>query len=306
MAKKQRTNNEEQTSLATGGGGGESSALASSGEAVDLLAGHGLDDLETDGLEEIDQDDIKIPAKVFNFKGQDQDGDPIPANRFFDTIAEETQREIDCALLTFHKTNEWREYDQEKEQSIVRCRSVDRVAGVMDGGAERKCAGCPDAQWAVIDGKRTRRCGPVYNVVGVERLTRQPFIVRFKRTSLTPFQTYLNRYFMGKRIVGGKRQNYPLFAFPTKIALKMDPGGKYAFPVFETELDAGNRPIPLPAEEIRAHAESAAFYREAVLPVLNRISDQDAGGDAPTSSSEAINPDEFSDDAPAQSAGGKW
>ena len=285
MATKKKS---EQTALA------QAPAAALAAGPVDELADVlGDVDLETDGLEEIDQEDIKIAVKVFNMKGTDEAGDPIPKNRFYDTITEEVQKSLEGVLLTLHKTNEWREFDEGEGKSNVMCRSYDRITGTMHDGTERPCNGCPDAQWRTDDdGKRFRNCGPVYNFVGLERLTQQPFILRCKKTSLRPAQQYLSKHFIGRRIVGGKKKHYPLFAFETSVALKMADGGSanYAIPTFE-------RGGVLPKEEIERYANEAKFFREKVMPLMAKATEADVSDDgARTGGDDTFNPNDFADD----------
>lgn len=266
-------------------------ALAQSDELAGI---EGLD-FEDDGLEEVDAEDVKLAAKVFNFKGTDENDDPIPPNAFYDTVTEQTKKELDLVLLTLHKTNEWREYDEGEGRSHIRCRSFDRVTGVMEDGTERQCQGCPDAKWRTTDsGKRTRRCGPVYNVFAIERDSRQPCVVRFKRTSLPVIQGYLNKHHIGRRVQAGRRSNYPLFVFRCTATLRMSDDKKYAIPVLE-------RGEVLPKEEIQLAADSAKYVREGLLPELAKIADADSddAGTAPAGNSD-FNPDDFSDEAPEQ------
>lgn len=250
-------------------------------------------ELETDGLEEVGAEDIKIAVKVFNMKGTDQAGDPIPANVFFDTVQETTAKAVDAVLLTLHKSNEFRRYDEAAGKSEIVCRSMDRVTGTMNTGEERQCKGCPDAQWRTDPdtGRRTRNCGPVYNVIGIDRETRQPFVIRFKRTSLSPFQQYLNKHFLGRRVIRGQRFNFPLFAFQTQLSLRMSDDKKYSLPVLE-------RGDVLPREEILQCVESAKFYREVILPALEKLADQDDDtGDGGRGGDTSFDVDAMSDES---------
>ena len=302
MAKKDTATEQQQTGLAMAGGNGNggtslataqaqpaSLALASRDELADVL---GDAELPTDGLEELGAEDIKIGLKVFNFKGTTPAGDPIPPNVFFDTIEETTKKELDLALLTYTKGNEWREFDQATQQNVVHCRSFDRETGTMSDGTERYCEGCPDAKWQTdpSTGKRSRRCGPVYNAVAVERDVGTPCIIRFRRTSLPVFQSYLNKHFIGRRIVAGKPANYPLFAFATKATLKMEKSGaaSYAVPVLE-------RGAVLSRAEIEQHAESSRGYRETVLPLLRKIVERDDKKDASAEGDSSFDTSSFED-----------
>lgn len=265
-----------------------STALAPAGSS-DLLAdvlGEG-NSFATDGLEEIDSSDIKLATYVWNFKGTDAEGEPFSPTVFYDTVLETGQKTVDAVLLTLHKSNEFREFVNEENKSYVRCRSFDRVTGRMENGTERPCAGCPDAEWRMDDkGKRVRNCGPVYNVVGLDRVKQSAFVIRCKKTSLDPLKSYLNKHFLGKRVVGGKRGNYPLFAFATKLSLRMSDDKKYSIPVFE-------RGDVLSREEMVQASADATFYREHMLPALEKAEKADVDGEPKTDTS--FNPSEFMD-----------
>lgn len=280
----------------------EATALAAR-PGADLLAdAFGDTSFDFDGLEEVDNEDIKISARIFNFKGKDQKtGRAIPIDTFFDTVDETTKDVIVATLLSLHKTNAWTEYVEAEGITKTRCKSFDRVTGIMEDGTQRSCKGCPDAEWRQVGGKRKRNCGPVYNVVGIDEEEQKAFLIRFKRTSLDAFKQYLNRYYLGKRVVGGKRLNYPLFAFRTNITLKLSEDGKYSLPVLRCEEDDSGNPIPNSREKILDAQEQARFYNEVMLPVLEKLSDKDTdSGEAPSSE---VNPNDFRDDV-ATGAGG--
>lgn len=267
----------------------ESTALATaaSDELADIL---GDIKLEHDGLDELGADDIKIGVKVANFKGVDPAGDPIPANVFYDTVDETTSKVLDVTLLTFHKSNEWRTFDNTKSKTVTHCRSFDQVTGEMENGTKRPCKNCPDAEWKTGDGgKRTKNCGVVYNLIGVERLTQKPFIYRARKTAVEPLKLYLNRHFIGRRRTATGVGHYPLFAFQTRISLKMETkaGTTWALPVFERG-DVQSR------EEILAAQESAKFYREQMLPVLAKADAHDANADVEPDTS--FDTDDFAND----------
>lgn len=267
-------------------------------EGNDELAGV-LGDLEldTDGLEETDGSDRRISALVFNFKGTTPDGEPIPANAFFDTVTEEVSKKKRLALLTVHKSNAWSEFDQAEGRTKMRCRSWDRVTGEMEDGRRRSCDGCPDKQWRrdPDTGKRSRNCADVHNVVAVDLDDGQPKIIRCKKTSERPWKDYLNRHFFGKRIVNGVRKNFPLFARETVLSLEMVKGGAntYAVPKFEPGQVFSK-------EEIVFFAESARAYREVHLDDVRKVAEgAPDDGDAPESDPASFDPNEFSDDAGA-------
>jgi hypothetical protein len=255
----------------------------------DELAGVLDFEVESDGLEEADASDVKLAAKVFNMKGVDGRGDPLPPNVFFDTVTETSKRELDLLPFSLHKSKEWREYDEAKGESVIHCRSNDRVTGRMADGKERPCEGCPDAQWTTVNGKRNRRCGDIYNLFAIERDTQQPCVIRFKRTSLTVIQGHLNKHHLGKRIVSGKRGNYPLFSFLVKATLKMSDDKKYAIPVLEKTGVA-------PREEMLLAAESAKYVREQMLPALEKIAEKDSDSAGATKREPTFNQAEFVDE----------
>lgn len=253
-------------------------------------------ELATDGLEEIDGSDIKIASKVFNMKGVDAAGDPIPPNVFYDTIDETTTKELRLVILSLHKTREWSAYDEAQEKNVRHCWSPDRKEGRLQSGERRSCSGCPDAQWRSVDGKRNRNCGDVFNLVSIDLETQTPCVLRCKRTSLKPIELYLNKYFIGRRpLKAGGRGNYPLFAFESHVALEMV-GGKYSVPIFR-------RGPVRSAEQIRASAEESTFYREVVMPELERLSAQDVGEGSAVGLDTSFNPSDFVDEAPAAELG---
>lgn len=270
---------EQQTSLATTTG--TSSALATGQNAELAAALDGLD-VGDGGLGEVSNEDIKIPVLVFNMKGTTPDGEPIPPNVFFDSIDETTAKSLELVFLDLHKSNEYRVYDEAEGRSKTICRSNDQVMGVMstpDGDIDRPCKGCPDAQWGKNEkGKRTRNCGPVYSMIAAKP-DGTPAVMRFKRTSLPVIQQHLNRHHIGKLAgPGGKRGNVPLFAVTVRASLKMSEDKKYAIPVLE-------RGRVLSREEVMAHAESSRFYRQVILPMLEKLADKESdasatGGDA--------------------------
>jgi hypothetical protein len=240
-------------------------------------------DLDLTGLEEADASDFKLASLVFNFGGLDKKtNEQIPKNVFFHTIDETQKRKVRVALLVLHKSNGWSEFVQ-GEGTKHRCRSWDRVTGTMEDGTTRPCAGCPDAEWKTIGGKRTRNCTEIANVVGEDLETNQPVMLRFKKTSIGPWKKYLNQYFLLRRIVNGKRTNYPLFAFETNISLVLEKNGAnaYAVPVFE-------RGAVLPREEVVRLAESARAFKDVYLNrEVRELAEHDdvvEQGDAPDTS----------------------
>jgi len=194
---------------------------------------------------------------------------------FFDTVTEQSSKTLDLVFVNLSKTNEWREFDEGEQATKIRCRSYDRRTGTMEDGTERPCEGCPDAKWTSVVGKdgkskRSRRCGIVFNAFAYETATRAPCVLRFRRTSLPVIQSHLNKHHIGRRTVGLKRANWPLFSFHVRASLKLV-GEKtvYAVPVLE-------RGAPLQRDEIEQAARDAAYVREVLLAHLSKVVEADA------------------------------
>jgi hypothetical protein len=86
---------------------------------------------------------------------------------------------------------------------------------------------------------------------------------------LPAIQQYLQKHFIGRRVVNGRPANYPLFAFETRASLKMSDDKKYALPVLE-------RGGPLSGEAIRLHAENAKAWRDLLSAHAETIERVDA------------------------------
>lgn len=269
----------------------DSAALAKTEEANLAELADFFDGVETTGLEDVGGEDIIIAAKIFNMGGLDADGNAYPRNVFFDTLTTEVQDSIRAVLLVDSKSHRWDEYDNAEERTVVLCQSDDRVTGIMQtDGTERRCAGCPDFQWMRgEDGKPMRRCGEVHTVVGVELETETPFIVRFKKTGLKAWRSYLMAHHKGKykSPKTGKRGDVPLFVYEIEITAAMHKSGKYALPV----LGRGDR---LSADAMRDAHDSAVAYKEIIGKVVAVADAQDART-APEKD-PALSADDFADD----------
>jgi hypothetical protein len=277
----------------------EQTALAVSTPAALALADadlhtaiNGLEDVD-DGLTELEAKDVKLPTKVWNFKGIDSRGEPIAPNVFYDTVTEECSRTVDLMLIKLHKTNEWREFNQTTKKNEVRCRSFDRLKGEMTAdGLIRPCQGCPDAKWTTENGKRNRRCGEVWNIFAADLVTMQPCVLRFRRTSLPVIQAHINKHHTGKRMVGNKRTNWPLWSFRVAASLKMiGDDVKYALPVLEK---LGN----VTAEQFELGRATVPYVNDVLLGELRKVVDTaDVGGEGDTSfDTEKMGGDKFAAD----------
>lgn len=268
-------------------------ALAQSDELASVL---GDEDLGVTGLEEVDSSDIRLASLIWNFQGLGPDGRQRPKDVFFNTIDESSSEKKRVALLVLHKSRSYAEFVDGSTKR--RCTSWDGVTGrVGEGlagfepGQERPCAGCPDYEWRTVNGKRGRKCTDVHNVVAVDRETNQPVMLRFKSTSLAPWKNHLNKHFLGRRVVNGKRGNYPLFAFETLLSLKLEKNGNNAYAV--PQLERGE---VLSAEEIRSHAESAKVFREVYLDREVKAEAEREHGDAdPGAGDTSFDVDKFAD-----------
>lgn len=259
----------------------ESAALAELGDFFDTVS--------TDGLEEIGGDDIKLAAKLWNMGGLDPSGNAYVKNVFFDTVTEETSEAVDCVFLLTQKSNRWDEYDNDKKKTNVLCTSEDLVTGTMHDGMQRQCGGCPDTGWFKDDeGKPFRKCGDVHTVVAIDLKTEQPFIARFKKTSLKPFRTHVNKhhYKKAKSKKTGQMINVPLFVYRVRITLKMHEGGMYALPI----LEKGDTLSPADASTMHEHAKT---YREMMSEILKSADATDRKHASANENADVINSDDF-------------
>jgi hypothetical protein len=240
----------EQTALAAVPS--QTSAVVAPQSPEALALAQALDfDFDSTGLEEADAGDLRFASKIWNLKKKRSDRDEFHRiDEFYDTLTEETTRELNCVLVTLHKTADYSFFDNAANETVRVCTSYDRVTGKLRvqhpvtgaaEGTERPCAGCPDAQWVKSpDGKKNvRNCSDVYGVIGFEFDTdgsiASPFMIRFKKTGLNPFKTHLQKHHLKRRKdpKTGRLVDVPLFAYPVKIKLEADPGGLFAIPVIE-------------------------------------------------------------------------
>jgi hypothetical protein len=234
----------------------------------DELAGLGDVELDDAGLAQVDRDDIRITAYVLNMRGKGPDGRPLPIDVYYSTVDETYKTRVNAAYLHLHKTHLWSQYNDTERRTDIKCRSHDRVTGTMADGTVRPCKGCPDFEWhRDAEGKRTRRCGPVYNLFAVDRDTSTPFVVRYKRTSLPVIKQYLQKHHIGRRIVKGVRSNYPLHVFGVELGAMLSDNGNYAIPTL-------TRGPVLDAAEIKALGDNARTLREQVIPILSHVETQ--------------------------------
>lgn len=263
-------------------------ALAPVGtSALATMQRDALDGMEIDytGLEGVGAEDFRLATLVWNVERVDAAGETTCRKKdLLNTVTEEAKPEANLVLLVLHKSKAWSEFSSTDNKKIVHCSSWDGVIGTTQAGVERKCDGCPDAQWTQVNNKPTRRCGDIHNIVASDMNAGGDLVMlRMKSSSLGPWKTFLNKYFLGKRVVAGRRMNYPLFTFPVKLTLKMEskPGTTpYAVPVLTIPTDAQGKPTPLPLDDIRFHIESARGIQELYLDRVRKVADDAEKNDA--------------------------
>lgn len=259
---------------------------------------------DVDGLEEVDSEDLRFAVKVWNMRSKKPDSDDFfRIDEFFDTLTEQTTRELNCVFVTLHKTNDYSYFDNDKNETVRVCSSYDREVGKLRvmhpesgqaEGTERNCDGCPDSAWRKdAKGKNVRNCAPVYGVIGIELDPvggfGAPFMIRFKKTSLRPFKEHMQKHHIARmKDANGKAANVPLYAFGVKIKLQADPGGKFAVPVIE-------RGPLLQRVELQQLAEQARAFRDIASDVTKNAEKKESqhGGDALETSGETVKDSDF-------------
>lgn len=248
----------------------ESTALALTDDAaLAALSEVGFGDGDEDGIGRVGAGDIQFPSLVFNANVTDADGEPISKKTFFNTLHETTQKTVRCVLLQRHTTNRWSYFDEAENKTVVVCASDNQRDGILrmhqdpigGEGTVRSCHQCPQAQWTTnAKGKKTRECSEVDNVIAFDLDSREPFVIRFKRSAMPPWKTYLRKHHIHRRVVNGRRSHMPLWAFECTIRLEMG-GPLHAVPVFErTRILA-----PEELVEMRQMSQDAKGYMDAAL-----------------------------------------
>lgn len=245
-------------------------AAAPANEADQLSAMLGELNVEDDGLGEVDKDDLRLPIIVWNMKGKDpKTGELRRIDEFYDTLNETSHRTIRCAFIHLHKTNLFSRFNNDSNENVIYCSSQDRVVGRLREkhpdlglarGTERACETCPDKNWQQVNGKNVRNCDNVYGVFAVhlddQLRPTEGFLIRYKRTALQPFKTYMQKHHIGRRpLPNGQRGNVPLYVYEATIKLEVSKNGNYATPVI-------TRGALLPKETIATLAQQSKFFAE--------------------------------------------
>jgi hypothetical protein len=196
---------------------------------------------ESDSLAEIAPEDRLIAHECFNVKLRDKEGAWIPANCFFNTVTEEVSEELDAVLLFLKKSRRYVTWDEEKGSSLV-CFSLDLKNGSwqQEPFDARACEACPLQKWGNGRNGTPPKCKIVWNFVGINLKSSDPFVISAKSTSLKPVKQFVNQYFIGKM----RGKNLPLFCYAVKLKLAQ-PTGTYS--VLQPEIG-----LPFSREEIEA------------------------------------------------------
>jgi len=179
---------------------------------------------ELNALGELGREDRPLPIMAFNMKMKDPDGNWIPKDRFFNTATEEVIDVIESVLLTVKKTRRHANYG-EGQGTEIHCLSDDLKTGYDIDGKQIACEKCPKKNWLRNE---KPQCATVYNFIGVDLKTGQPFVVRVKGASLPPTRKYIAKFFTAKlRLKSGQFADLPLFVFKTRLSLDI-PEGTYS------------------------------------------------------------------------------
>lgn len=279
----------------------EPASLAFSADFDDLF-GDLPDDQIVTGVEDSEMAPFRFRLKVMNFRGQAKNGRACPVDAIFDTQDELPQEKLHARLLVVRDSREWRTYSEKEKRGTTHCRSYDLKLGVMADGRTRPCGeSCPDYQWVTTeDGKRSKNCADVRNVVGLE--TDGPdaspvidpdklFMIRFKKVTLKPWQKFRAARIDRKRKIlrGGKMflANLPLYTQAVTISMKPDNGGNYALP----EIEVG----PYLDKSLIGSFNELAETIQTLQSEIERAAEQDHESD--TDTADRPNPNDFRDDA---------
>jgi hypothetical protein len=268
--------------------------------------GDALEGLEIDvtGTEEMDASDVRLPTWALNSKGTNVETNrAVPDDEFLNTVSGTAKPQLRLVVLSNHKSRLWRENGADNKP-VTRCRSWDGKTGQHETIGERKCDGCADYKWTTsADGKRSRKCGDVFNLLAVDRETGEIGMLKVKKAAIKVFKEYYQRYFHKKsRSVSNGQilfRDNPLFAVETVV----DPE-KQSNAIGTWYTAAFTLGGVLPREEILMYAGLLRSYMNEKAEHMRATVEGDDGvpdvSDAiDTTGGPAVNPDEFKDDAGA-------
>jgi hypothetical protein len=241
--------------------------------ALAALAARIGDGPQADGFTgSIGPEDFKLPRRFFNQKkGVDAAGARLQPDMFFDPISKVTCRKIDAILLHSHTTRAFTKYNNDEEETTYICTSDDCVTGTWQAnGAQRKCQGCPDAQWRAEGKKRVLNCGKSHHVLAVDLLSQEPFVITFRRTAESVIVNHVQSHHHAKLVQSGRKINMPLHWRHVELSLALAENGNYAVPVI--------RPTGMSTP---AEAEACEATLDAYQSIITRAVAESptAGGD---------------------------
>ena len=224
-------------------------------------------------LDEVAPEDRIIPHECYNVKIKAGD-EWVAPDVFFNTVSETTTKEIAAALLFLKKTRKYSTFSEDAGTKLV-CKSLDMQNGQWQDPEEtRSCETCPFQKWG--KDRKPPACKEVWNFVGVNLATGEPFLVSAKGASIKPVKAFLNTHFIGK--LGGGA-HLPLYVYRTRLRLDR-PKGTYS--ILAPEIgDAFN------ADEITRWDDMCQKLASHVAASLDREdepADDQAGGDSGESS----------------------
>lgn len=268
-----------------------------------------LDDLLS-GTEDLSPEVFSIPLWCLNTKATDDEGEPIPATRWYNTHTKEARRELIGTVLMIVRSREMRVFDNADNKVRVYCRSKDMETGYttpnMPEGVMRShktaCSTCVMAQWNQPKGagphitrfwnpktKGGSPCSEVWTLLFFDDETQQIGILRLYHTSLSSFRSFYSRAFSPKLNSEGKRFKPAIFTQRLLISSETIPNMKAA---------------RLTCESLGEHQLQDALnyktilfkYKDAVMASLSRYEDveevtvTDATGDAAVEDATVTDP----------------
>jgi len=185
------------------------------------------------GLDDVPESERRPALYSWNLSMQDEHGNPVMPNMFYNGQTGEQFPVVNCALIVLKKTHEFAAYDEQTREKTVYCRSWDRQTGTFlekvptdnpkiknfggDIGEIRRCDDCKYRQ-----GKRgeKKNCTIVYRLIAWDLDRQNYFIFNVQRSSFVPFNRFLESNFFGQwKSQNGKRRDVPLYLLATRMTL---------------------------------------------------------------------------------------
>ena len=225
------------------------------------------DELPYDGFSHsLSPDKFTIPLRSWNgSSGTDVNGVRLTPDRFYDPVTQASSTAIDAIMILEHTKRAYSVFNQDTQEYNTICRSDDCVTGTeVATNKPRKCKGCPDAQWRKTPaGKNAVNCSEEHHVLCVDRATREPFRVIFRRTSADAIKQHIQRHHLGQIKVRGRLANMPLYFRTVRLTLELSDNGKYAIPVIEKTGMTAVADMHLAKETLEAFEDTFTHAFEA-------------------------------------------